>query len=418
MTVILFAIPAFFLLIGVEWYWDSRSKNGHYRINDALTSLSAGVLSRLMTLLHQLIPLTMYVLVFDALALTVLPDSVWTWIAAFIIYDFFYYWNHRMGHEMSLLWAAHVVHHSSEDYNLTTALRQTSGALFSWIFYLPMAMMGFPPEMVITVAALNLVYQFWVHTQYIDKLGWMEWVFVTPSNHRVHHAQNRVYIDKNYGGVFILWDRLFGTFIPEMNNAKPVYGIRGALKSFNPVWANLQVYSQLIHDSYHTKRWRDKWRVWFGRTGWRPADVAKQYPQVKSSLSDFKKYDPALNDAVNKYCVLQHILMLATAVYLLLNVSAINGAQQAVLMISVFLSSIQIGFVLQQSKMALALEGPRLLALPLLWLAVGLPTLLVTASLTLHAVSLVMLLWVVRQDDKNFIGDDDPEELKLRRWSE
>ena len=231
----------------------------------------------------------------------------------------------------------------------------------------------------------------------------------------MHHAQNRVYIDKNYGGVFIVWDRLFGTFIPEMKHAKPVYGIRGALKSFNPIWANLQVYSQLLHDSYHTQRWRDKWRVWFGRTGWRPADVAEKYPVVKTTLADFKKYDPSLTSAANKYCIVQHVLMLATAVYLLLNVAVMTGAEQAVLMISVFLSCIQIGFVLQQSKMALALEGPRLLALPLLWLAVGLPGALVTASLTVHAMSLVLLMWVVRQDDKNFISDADPEDFKLRK---
>lgn len=415
MTVILYAIPAFFLLIGLELWADRRAQRGHYRLNDALTSLSAGVLSRLMTIVHQLLPFTLYLVVFDALAQYQLSQAWYIWLVAFVLYDFLYYWNHRLGHEVSVLWAAHVVHHSSEDYNLTTALRQTSGSFLSWIFYLPMAVVGFPPEMVITVAALNLVYQFWVHTQYIDKLGWLEAVFVTPSNHRVHHAQNRVYIDKNYGGVFILWDRLFNTYMPELQHVPPVYGIRGALKSFNPLWANLQVYSQLWHDSYHTARWKDKWRVWFGRTGWRPQDVAARFPLQKQPLADFIKYDPALGARVSRYCFVQHVLMLAMTVYLLLTLDSLTSLGKTVIMVSVFVSCMQIGWVLQRSKAALAMEGPRLLAIPLLWLASGLPGAVVIVLLVAHAISLVWLLTVIRSEEDEFSPEDEPQKVPLRK---
>ncbi len=412
MTVILYAIPVFMLLILLELAVDTRRKTGHYRINDAITSLSIGVLSRMMTIAHQLIPFTLYALVYDAVAITSWPHGVAAWLAAFVVYDFFYYWKHRMGHEVSILWAAHVVHHSSEDYNLTTALRQTSGAMLTWIFFLPLAVVGIEPQMLITIAALNLVYQFWVHTQHINRLGWLEYVLVTPSNHRVHHAQNRKYIDKNYGGVFILWDRVFGTFMDEDPCDPPVYGIRGALQSFNPVWANFQVYAQLCRDSYYTRSWRDKCRVWFGRTGWRPADVAARFPAEKRPLSEFVKFNPALTYWLARYCVLQHVTLLAVTVYLLLNLSLLTAVQQAALVFVVCVTSLQIGFVLQHVKLAIALEAPRLLSIPMILLAAGLPPSLLLVASACAVISLTLLLIAVRQAYPSalLLAPDNPAE--------
>ena len=160
-----------------------------------------------------------------------------------LLYDFLYYWLHRAGHEVNILWAAHVVHHQSEDYNLSTALRQTStGGLLGWIFYLPMALLGFPVSVFVGVALIDLLYQFWVHTEQIGKLGWFDRVFCSPSNHRAHHAVNDRYLDRNYGGILILWDRLFGTFVEEDDRDRPIYGTRSPLRSFNPLWANAEVY--------------------------------------------------------------------------------------------------------------------------------------------------------------------------------
>jgi alkylglycerol monooxygenase len=231
-----------------------------------------------------------------------------------LLYDFCYYWLHRMGHERIILWAAHVAHHQSEDYNLTTALRQTStGFLFGWIFYIPMYLFGIPAEVIVTVGAINLLYQFWVHTEHIPKLGWYEWFFVTASNHRVHHAQNEIYLDRNYGGVLILWDRMFGTFQEELDEEPVVFGIRGAIKSWNPVKALTHIYVDMYQDSVHTKNWRDKLRVWLGRTGWRPTDIADRYPREKTDLDHFERFDPKVPAAVAWYAIFQLLAVLVLA---------------------------------------------------------------------------------------------------------
>lgn len=328
----------------------------YYRVNDSINSLTAGVLSRMTGIIKLLLPLTIYVLAHEQLALFQLPSTWWMWLSAFLLYDFFYYWNHRLGHEMNILWAAHVVHHSSEEYNLTTALRQSSSSFFSWIFYLPMALLGFEPKVLIAVGSLNLIYQFWVHTRHIPKLGWYEWVFVTPSNHRVHHAQNQIYIDRNYGGVFILWDRLFGSFQEELDEDKPIYGIRKALKSWNPLWANVHVYSQLFKDCWHTKRWQDKLLIWFKRTGWRPADVEQNYPLSRVDLSQFKKFDIQLSLSNKLYSLLQYLLIVLIGLLLMMNVEVLIVVEQVLIVLFVFFASVSAGLVLENSPKAMYLE--------------------------------------------------------------
>ena len=230
--------------------------------------------------------------------------------------------NHLTGEEMpesrNVLWAAHSVHHQSEDYNLSTALRQTStGFVFGWIFYLPMAVLGVPLLVFVTVATLNLLYQFWVHTRHVPKLGWFEWFFVSPSNHRAHHAQNALYMDRNYGGVFIFWDRLFGTF-QEEDDAEPViFGVTTPLQSWNPLWANWQFYGQLLADARRAERWQDKLRIWFMPTGWRPADVAARYPMSKPQLSQFEKFEVPMPLRQQLYIAGQFTVYVALGSYLL-----------------------------------------------------------------------------------------------------
>ncbi|GAB5415385.1 MAG: hypothetical protein Cons2KO_29880 [Congregibacter sp.] len=205
-----------------------------------------------------------------------------------------------------------MAHHQSEDYNLSTALRQTStGFLLGWVFYVPMFALGIPAEVVVTVGSLNLIYQFWVHTEHIPKLGWYEWFFVTPSNHRVHHAQNSRYLDKNYGGLFILWDRLFGTFQEELEDDPPIYGIRGAIKSFNPHKALTHIYLDMARDSWRARRWGDKCRVWWSRTGWRPAELAESDPREKPALESFQRFDPQVSQWIKAYALFQFVMMVA-----------------------------------------------------------------------------------------------------------
>ncbi len=323
--ILLAAIPLFLGLIALEWWIDRRRGSGHYRFSDAFGSLTLGIMSRS----SNLLVLSLGAIFIDR----VLPDarwfdwsadSVWTWIATFVLYDFCYYWSHRMGHTLNLFWAGHAIHHQSEDYNLTTALRQTSSSIWTWIFSAPLLMLGAPVEVFVTCGALNLIYQFWVHTQHIDKLGWMEAVMVTPSNHRVHHGQNPEYIDKNHGGVFILWDRLFGTFQPELDDVKIIYGARIPLQSLNPLWANMQVWAGLMRDAWHTQSWWDKCRIWFMPTGWRPSDLERRMPVQKSDLSCFEKYDPKVSLRIRNYGIFQLAAAVPLLVYFMLHFSGLD----------------------------------------------------------------------------------------------
>ena len=231
--IIVLATPVFLLLIALEFVVGLRRGRNTYRLHDALSSIGLGILSQIVGVFTKLATLGLYVLVFTHLAPWQLPaDAAWVWIAGLLLYDLCYYWRHRLGHTCALLWAAHVVHHQSEDYNLSTALRQSStNWVGEWLFYLPLALLGLPPLVFAVVALIDLLYQYWVHTQQIGRLGWFDRWFCAPSNHRVHHAVNERYLDRNYGGVLIVWDRLFGTYQEERADEPCVYGTRKPLRS-------------------------------------------------------------------------------------------------------------------------------------------------------------------------------------------
>ena len=322
--VIVFATPVFFLLIALEFFWSrtraSRTAGQHpYRLNDAINSISLGVMSQLGGVLLKVLTIGIYTVVFSTPAGDP-KGAFWnSWygiVLALVFYDLCYYWYHRAGHVVALFWAAHVVHHQSQHYNLTTALRQTSsGALFSWIFYLPMAAAGVPPLVFGTVALIDLLYQFWVHTEQVGRLGWFDRVFCSPSNHRVHHAVNDGYIDKNYGGILVLWDRLFGTFQEEHEPC--VYGTRTPLNSWDPLWANAEVYWALAQASWHTQRWGDKLRIWFKPPGWQPADLARSHPYPAFKLASLTTYNPPLGRGQQWFAVLQFgLALVAVSVFL------------------------------------------------------------------------------------------------------
>ncbi|HEV2609678.1 MAG TPA: sterol desaturase family protein [Noviherbaspirillum sp.] len=324
--VITLATPVFFLLIFIELAVGLLRHRNTYRLNDAINSISLGVLSQISGVFMRLLRIGIYAWLLEHVALFRLPaDSLWVWVSGLLLYDFCYYWLHRMGHEVNILWAAHVVHHQSEDYNLSTALRQTSsGALLGWIFYIPMAVLGYPLEVFAAVALIDLLYQFWVHTQQIGRLGWFDRVFVSPSNHRVHHAVNDVYLDKNYGGILILWDRMFGTFIEERDDEPVVYGTRSPLRSWNPLWANIEVYKSIAKDAWHTRRLRDKLRLLFARPGWRPADIEAVHPKVDFDIRH-ALYNPELTRSEQIYCLAQFSVLLLTTTHFLAVHNTIPG---------------------------------------------------------------------------------------------
>jgi sterol desaturase/sphingolipid hydroxylase (fatty acid hydroxylase superfamily) len=317
--VIVLAMPVFLLLIAAEFVLGWYRGNNTYRLNDALNSIGLGIMSQLAGVFSKWVTVGLYAVVFEHVALWRWPsDALWVWLAALVLYDFCYYWLHRAGHTVALLWAAHGVHHQSEDYNLSTALRQTSsGWVAGWLFYLPMAVLGVPPLVFGVVALVDLLYQFWVHTRHIGSLGWFDRWFCAPSNHRVHHAVNEKYLDKNYGGILVVWDRLFGTFTPEDEAEPCVYGTRGPLRSWNPLWANAQYYVELARDCWRTASWADKFRVWFKPPGWRPADVAAAWPKPAFDLARVQRFDPPMSAPAGVIaCALFSLLLAATALFL------------------------------------------------------------------------------------------------------
>jgi sterol desaturase/sphingolipid hydroxylase (fatty acid hydroxylase superfamily) len=312
------ATPVFFALIALEWAIGRARGRSNYRLNDAINSLSLGVMSQLVGLFTRLLAVGIYAAVYSVAALQELPaDRWWTWAIAIIAYDFCYYWNHRLGHESAVFWASHVVHHQSQEYNLSTALRQTSsGALLGWIFYLPMAIVGIPPQVFVVAAVVNLLYQYWIHTEQIGRLGWFDRWFGSPSNHRVHHAVNDGYIDRNYGGILMLWDRLFGTFIEEDETC--VYGTRAPLESWDPLWANFEVYADLARRTWRAERWRDRLAVWFMPPGWQPAPAgAPVWVKPAFDIRRVRRFDPPVSRAARAFALVHFAVALAGALPLL-----------------------------------------------------------------------------------------------------
>ena len=302
-SIITFAVPVFFLMIIIEYCYGRFVGKDTYRLNDTFTSISLGMISRYPTMLNLGVQSLIFVYIGKYLNVGLLSmKNPLTWIIAFLLYDLSYYWMHRMHHEIKILWATHSVHHHGEDYNLATALRQTStGWLWKWIFYMPMIILGVPGEVFVTVAGINLVYQFWVHTEHIGHLGFLEKIFITPMNHGIHHAKNKEYIDANYGGVFIIWDRMFGTYTARLEDVTPVYGTVSALKSFNPIWANTQVFTNMIKDTIKTKKLSDKIKIWYSRTYWRPEDCIEE----KDPKEFYIKYDPIITSDIKVFSFFQ-----------------------------------------------------------------------------------------------------------------
>jgi len=298
------AVPFFMALIGLEWVISVASKKKVYRLNDTLTDLSCGIGDQLLGFLAKGTLAFAYVWIYENLRIYTFEANWWvSWVFAMLGVDFFHYWYHRFSHRTQLGWATHVVHHQSEEYNLAVALRQSWFAKFySWVFYIPLAYLGVPVELYVASFAFNLLYQFWVHTRLINRLpAVFEWVFNTPSHHRVHHAINTKYLDKNYSGVLILWDRIFGTFEPEVE--EPLYGTLKPIQSWSAAWANVSPCMKLLKDSLSEERLFDKLTLWARPPGWdtRTARVI----QVPKFPPDGREYDANPRRTAMMYALIQ-----------------------------------------------------------------------------------------------------------------
>jgi sterol desaturase/sphingolipid hydroxylase (fatty acid hydroxylase superfamily) len=293
-----------------------------------VSSLSSGVTNVTKDVIGLYLVILSYPFFLKYLAVTQVANTVIVYIIAFFALDFAGYWVHRLQHVANFFWNGHIVHHSSEEFNLACALRQSVSAIVKTfaIFLLPAAILGVPANVINVIAPLHLFAQFWYHTQHINKMGFLEKIIVTPSHHRVHHAINPEYIDKNYGQIFIFWDKLFGTYQGELPGVPPVYGITRPVRTWNPLKINFQHAWLLIKDAWRTKSWKDKFTLWFRHTGYRPADVAEKYPVYKITyVYNFEKYDTRTSPSFNTWTWIQLLMILLFTSYLFGNIALING---------------------------------------------------------------------------------------------
>ncbi|XDD47543.1 sterol desaturase family protein [Leptospira sp. WS39.C2] len=363
--IVTYAIPVFFLLIGIEVYIGYRKNKDLYRLNDSIADLSTGIISQIWGLFQKGVGLFAYFYIYEhfrffEFAMT----NPWAWVLCIVGQDFCYYWSHRLAHEVNFLWAGHVIHHHSEEYNLVVALRQTGlGGLVSWIFYVPLALVGFHPWMYLASGQINLIYQFWVHTKAVGKIGKIgEFLLSTPSHHRVHHAINPIYIDKNHGGIFIIFDRMFGTFREETETC--VYGTVKPLRSFNPVYANFHYYWELIKQSFQAEYFLDKILIFFKAPGWIPRQGNKPsgyLPIPEVSPNSFQKYDPKPTSEVKTYTTTWFVLVLLLSFAFLLFVPKFSLVSQILVTIWVTLSLLAINALIENKSWAGAMEITRLL---------------------------------------------------------
>lgn len=293
--VLSYAIPGFALLMLIE---SIAARMMGMQVNygmDTISSISSGLTNTLKSILGLTLIIVSYGWMVDHFALFEIESTVWLYVIAFIGIDFASYWSHRWNHTVNLFWNRHIVHHSSEEFNLACALRQTISTFVSIYFflYIPLAIIGVPAEVIAITAPIHLFAQFWYHTRLVNKMGILEHIIVTPSHHRVHHGINPEYLDKNYAAIFIVWDKWFGTFQEELPDVPAVYGTKRPAHTWNPILINFMHVWLLIKDAWYTQSWWDKVRLFFMPTGWRPADVAARFP-VESTPDVYqqKKYRP------------------------------------------------------------------------------------------------------------------------------
>ena len=363
---IILSIPLFFLLMAVELAWSAwpGSKTGLtrssvYRFNDFVANMGCGIGSQVVGAFTKAGIFAIYLAVYDHWRLFTLPSTPLTWLLAFLLIDLLYYWFHRLSHEINFLWAAHIVHHQSEEYNLSVALRQSWWqGLFSFWFYIPVALLGVHPLVIVTVGAFVTLYQFWIHTKAIGRMGAFEWLFNTPSHHRVHHGSDPKYIDRNHAGTLIIWDKLFGTF--QREEEEPIYGITTPLRSWDPIKANFHYWGDLLRWARQTRSWKDKLLVFVKPPGWKPADLGGfEGPRAKDRAS-YVKFDTQVPRAMSLYVAVQFTLLLALTTLFLFQQQRMSAWMQWGMAGLIVLWVMNLGVLLEGKRWPLWSEGVRI----------------------------------------------------------
>ena len=398
MNYIVLAIPVFILLILLELVITRIQEKDFYRLSDSINDLSCGIIDQLLVAFLKTALFAGYIFIYERYRLSSVPDTAAAWVLCFLGVDFLYYWFHRTSHEVNAFWAAHVVHHQSEEYNLAVALRQGAfQSSFSWIFYLPLALIGFPPLMFLTVSSIDTLYQFWIHTRAIGRLGPLERVLNTPSNHRVHHGRNPKYIDRNHGGILIVWDRLFGTYQKE--EEEPAYGITTPLRSWNPVWANLQYWVELAEKAGRTRRLADKVRMFLKPPGWQPADLGGFVPAPEVDPGHVK-YETAAPGGLALYVFVQFLIVLGGTTALLFRQDDAASGPRAAAAAAIVFTLVALGGLLERKAWAFSLETLRVCLMLVAAVVAGAAAAVPVAMAAVSAAgAIVLLAWLSRYRD-------------------
>lgn len=342
-NVLLWVVPIFILLILIEIIYGQIKKKQTHSFMDTLSSLSSGMTNILKDTLGLVVVIISYPYLLGKLSIFNIENTFIVYIAAFICVDFSGYWSHRLNHKINLFWNQHIIHHSSEEFNLACALRQSFSDLLGYtaLFLIPAAVLGVPTDVITLLAPLHLFGQFWYHTQHIGKLGILEYFLVTPSQHRVHHAINPIYIDKNLAPIFCVWDRCFGTFQEELEDEPPVYGVLKPVRTWNPLLINFQHLWGLIFDAWHTRSIREKLTLWWQPTGYRPEDVKKRFPRnIITSINEVEKYNPESGNSIKGWAMFQWLGTTFMLLLFLANYPSFGNLQAllfgGVIMLSIF----------------------------------------------------------------------------------
>jgi alkylglycerol monooxygenase len=362
---IVLSIPIFFILIGIELLIERFTHKDLYRFPDAIANISCGITSQLSGLFLTFLGIGIYTILFEQFAFFHLQSTWYYWIILFLLVDLAYYWGHRMSHEVNLFWGGHVVHHQSEDYNLSVALRQSSlQTVWTFAFNLPIALLGFEPLHFALLSALNTLYQFWIHTETIGKMGWFEYVFNTPSHHRVHHGRNPKYIDKNHAGSLIIWDKMFGTFQAE--EEKPTYGITKPINSWNAVYANVSHYVEMGKDLKSIPSWSDKIKYLFMKPGWMPTSLGGYRPAPDVDRLSYKKYETPAPMLLNLYVLFQFVLCLGGTSLFLFSAGKFAFAENALIAFLITMVVVNCGVLFERRPWAVYSEWIRIVTYPAL----------------------------------------------------
>lgn len=360
--ILIIAMPLFLLLIIIEKIHGYYKGVDYVPVMDSVSSISSGITNAVKDVLGLSISILTYEFMVSKMALFTLEASVLTYVIAFIVIDFYGYWGHRWAHQINFFWNKHAIHHSSEEFNLACALRQTVSSFINLFTFLliPAAILGVPSEVIAITLPIQLFLQFWYHTRYIGKMGFLEKILVTPSHHRVHHAINPEYMDKNHSQIFIVWDKWFGTFQEELPEVPAVFGITRPAETWNPIRINFQHLGVLIRDAWHAENWKDKFTIWFKPTGWRPEGFDEKYPIHKiDNVFNFNKYGTENSNKLIYWSLTQMLVTLLFVTYLFDNIAKIGLTNIFVYGAFIFVTIYSYTDLMDKNKYSFVWEGIR-----------------------------------------------------------